>query len=726
MAIVVPKIIQKYITVFPDIGSYNEAYSEFEEVNWSAVKDSISPEETAKDYYPSVRTTNRDNERKMVYYTNDNILKTFFLEILWGYSGWEWKDYELVISEDPDTGEREVELLKGGNLYKIKSIETVISIPDGRRLQHINDFLNSQTEVTTVESFDTDNLKAINRAFKRLEWKSGKDASDRKIPLLIKVYNFPNVVEADGLFENTTISVENNMPVTMPKVTSLDKLLSGGEYIDGFAIKCNALTTLTHCFDKCLFRQSEINLNDIFKEDTIKKVSNMKGFLQHAYFLGKGPDGTSNIVTVNYDLSSTECESIDLSYFAAMLYGDFYARGIIDRTIDFNLTFGCDVDLSYAFAAIMTNTYSASGDIPASNVHKDSPKKITLNFNNSENYIRNLDYAFTLNSFLYGNGIPVQRLINDNCSDNRIYQKCRFDIPVTYDFSPNHIINESTNQFSGSTLNSTYSFQNVDALKSPIFYNIKLGENAPTVFSFPIHNDNYTYNEDGSKYRTIRFEYSDFSGFTEQNFYLYPGEYDEPNGRIGGDGHYTAIFRGMKNVDFTRSQKLYIKDINVNIVGSTTDYVAYFLDFFQGCSSMTITPEVYLNANITQANQWMYLRTFMFEGCNNLVEINCDNVNIIVNCYGAGIQGNSFTVTSKQLEFFRFGRVNFSINLASKVLDIPTLETTLLRQDNSNLVNDKRPNLTLMKEVWEALSQNVQTHCIQHYRQIDIKEDSTY
>ena len=128
MAIVVPKIIQKYITVFPDEDSYDEAYPNFEEVNLSDVD---YPEATPDAYRLSRRLSNMYHKNNPPKYMFDNIndtvtegdktyradakheakyrtadfddghiRDTYFLEIVWGYSGWEWKDYERYIPID--------------------------------------------------------------------------------------------------------------------------------------------------------------------------------------------------------------------------------------------------------------------------------------------------------------------------------------------------------------------------------------------------------------------------------------------------------------------------------------------------------------------------------------------------------------------------------------------------------------------------------------------------
>ena len=131
-----PPITHKYITLFDDEGGYNTSYPNFEEVNWSDID---YPEERPEGYRLSRRLSNmyhKDNPPQYKFddindiviegdttieepYTPDNTLfgiiaeaqnkiyhpdsfkiatynslddirKTFFLEIVWGYYGWEW------------------------------------------------------------------------------------------------------------------------------------------------------------------------------------------------------------------------------------------------------------------------------------------------------------------------------------------------------------------------------------------------------------------------------------------------------------------------------------------------------------------------------------------------------------------------------------------------------------------------------------------------------------
>ena len=204
MDIIIPDIEHKYITLFETQQGYDAAAPNFIEVNWSAVKDTEHPEETPVPYQPSIRPTQGyepvdnvdvfpDSSVRMLWYTHDHIYKTFFLEIIWGYYGWEWVDYEYT---DLDT--QETTTLKGGNLYKVKESTEVPSIPDGYRLEHINNFLNSQNKVTHVCWFDTSNIKSMKNAFNK--------NNNNINTLVLDCYNFPNVTDISSAFSLNSIN----------------------------------------------------------------------------------------------------------------------------------------------------------------------------------------------------------------------------------------------------------------------------------------------------------------------------------------------------------------------------------------------------------------------------------------------------------------------------------------------------------------------------------------
>ena len=761
MAIVVPKIIQKYITVFPDEDSYDEAYPNFEEVNLSDVD---YPEATPDAYRLSRRLSNMYHKNNPPKYMFDNIndtvtegdktyhadakheakyraadfddghiRNTYFLEIVWGYSGWEWKDYERIIGTDEETGEDITEVLKGGNLYKIKAIKTVPTIIDGKRLQHINDFLNSQNEVIKVSSFNTDNLIAINRAFKRVIQKNGYDAI---LECTLNLYNFPKVVEADHAFFNNKIIVVENNPINMPLLEEVDYLYSQGAYTNGLKFRMDNLKKMTNMFRSSYFKQSTINFNDILIGNTLKNINDFNGFLFMSSFYQEADEVET---TISLDLTGSNVSQetiINLSKFASLVGTNDHNQntGFTDRKLVINLDFNNLVDLSYGIAGALNadklGPYKLLYDNSTTSgwYRNGAFKNIEFNINNKNNLVRSVKYFGAANT--YNTIVPFTSRLNDNCLDDFIYYNAIFNIPVTYDFSPSTIINYSNGQFRGASLVNGFTFSHIDSLKSLDFRSARFPDN--TIFPYVLNNASYTYNEDGSRHQNFSFANTNLKGFVVQDFYLKFGDRND-NSTVydGNTSHYwydlcNSAFSGMSNVDFTENHKLYIKSVNSTNYNYNKGDMTFDLTLFNGCFAMTETPDIYFTLDATDkvSNAIYFNMASMFTGCNNLVKVNMEHFEIIGTIDGSRLgTAIELVFTSPVLTHLKIGNINKGLRIYSEVLDIPTLAASLRRQTRHNL-----RTLSLKASVIEALrnytadaadygGKTVFEHCIEVYTQ---------
>lgn len=144
-----PVLQHQYIRLYNTEEEYNNDDTRPQEVCYSNIKDNTVIEDDAKEYQYSIRTTNNDNKIKGKYYDTDDIRLDAGLEIIWGYFGWQWVDFEL-----------NGEILKGGNFVQSRLINTVKYIVDSNRLQHINNFLKYVPNVKKIEEFDISNIKS--------------------------------------------------------------------------------------------------------------------------------------------------------------------------------------------------------------------------------------------------------------------------------------------------------------------------------------------------------------------------------------------------------------------------------------------------------------------------------------------------------------------------------------------------------------------------------------
>ena len=719
-----PEIKHKYISLFDTEAEFNAAYPNFEEVNWSDV---AYPQERPDSYRVSRRLSNMYHkntspdykfddindfviEGDVTYYadgayigtfneddyTNGNIRKTFFLEIVWGYSGWEWHNYERVIGTDPETEEPITETLTGGNLYKIKNIQTVPHIIDGHRLQHINDFLFSQYNVTKVEGFNTENLVAANRAFKRgtnddttyPKRNSNQilechlvDAHDEDT-LLNHYFGYEGtldkLVEADMLFYNNKVYVgegtDNTLPINIPNIKNVDKFYSYGVLTDNLKFKMESLEELTDCFKLTIIPRATINLNDIFIGDTLNSIKSFSGFLAGASITGYTESGDDKIATIQLDLTDSSVisnETIDLSHFAEWIgpseYGERKA-GIIQNTIlNILLNFNNKVNLSEGFSNINRN----KGNYPnylSRAIYNNGFEKIHVNFNSKESYITSLKSAFANNTFI--ENIPVQQVPNNACDDTYIYQGCVFNASISYNFLNGSIVSpreQGYGQFNDCTINDSYVFRNIQGLDRVEFCGIKFGENvsaANRTFPYVIQNQSDT------TYRYFDMANSKFVGtLPAQNIYIDSERMRNATDKYSGAGSRLNPFQGCSELTDLSNISLYYSDNDGDFDNMSFD--------FSNCTNLIKTPHVYFKHVGPQ-----YVHAYInFQGLKNLTEVNFENLSFRGISPGYASQDFQDCTSLVYLKIATNTTEGFDANLnvlGCTSLDVDTLKSTLL------------------------------------------------
>lgn len=497
MEINIPTIEQKYITLFETQQGYDDAQPDFIEVNWSAVKDTEHPEEVETEYYPSTRQTHGyepvdgdkvkpDAAHKSLYYTYDHILKTFFLEIIWGYYGWEWVDYEYT---DPDT--QETATLKGGNLYKVKEITEVPSIPDGYRLEHINNFLNSQDKITKINSFDTSNLVSIRHAF-----------SNNSRSIEININNFPKVKNAFAAFSSrNTLKIKDNR-LSFPILKVLDSTFSYCVYNGGFdslIIDAPNIEDTTSMLEGTSIPLDSFSVNSLFNNH-IEKIKNLTKMF---FYTSTKQEGTRIII----DLTNSTLQATEEINMTDIVYGKTSTSAQNKVVLDIRTNHKIILDGAFTL--------------------RNNPELV---LNGNESYVKSIENGFR--GCTFNIAVPTSEPINDSINDSYIYSDARFHVPVVYDFSPNNLFIETFGHFSGATFYDTAPvFRNVDRLLKVDFSGVT-GQNVDLAIDFLIYNPNYTYpqgNKAGNvnyingnadyKYRSVSFG-SGFKTIIDQEFYV--------------------------------------------------------------------------------------------------------------------------------------------------------------------------------------------------------------
>lgn len=783
----------KYITLYDTEGEFVQASKDFEEVNWSDV--AYPPErpdsyrlsrrlsymykkDTPPDYkFSGVNdgvtedkkvlkkidgewkvvteqvTTYPDAHKLATYrlldYSTNCIRKTFFLEIVWGYSGWEWNNYEMVTGIDPETEEAITETLTGGNMYKIKDIQTVKHIIDGDRLEHINDFLNSQYNVNTIEGFDTSNLKAANRAFKRgtsMDTSYPKhyvsdiptlylqDAYDENNNLLNHYFGYgdtlANLVEADELFRNNKLYVLNNNPIIhLPNIKHIDMMYAQSVYTPGLQFKMENLEEFTNGFALTVFNEPIVNVNDILIDNTLSKVKDFNHMFYGASFQGYTEQSPLNIAKVQMDLTGSEVpntEVINLDYlcaYAGPKECTYSGRTILDNSmLVVSLYLDHDVSLKWAFRNILADKissvpapYAYSGTGNPAQFWNRGFQLIDVRLNGGEQYVRSLLSAFINNTF--SDNVPIQQVPNSDCDDTTIYYGCTFNTPVYYDFFNGNLTKrDSYGQFNNCTFNSSHQFSNIEVLDRVEFKNITIGENGDSNFNYYVQDQH----QSNPVYRYFDMEGSKFTSITPQDIYIDTLRYMGVKNNKLNPFYNCSAFTDLSGIG------LYYTSINDKVEVEVAK--AQYSNFdFTGCKAMTNTPYIH----------YRYLRTGYlysnnsFNGLTNLVEVNleyyayrglysgstttfkdCTNLRYLKIGYGYGDPTEADANDPTDIRGFA-GTLDIR---GCRSLDIPTLELTL---------NVHYGDLRIMRSTWDQLASAIQTLCNSRGT-VTVVEDSSY
>ena len=795
MAIEKPTITHKYITLFNTEAEYTEAYPEFSEANWSDVgypentpdtyrisrrlsnmyhkntppdykfdgvgeedkvveqKEQIKKDDAGNwhivyediDIYPDARKT---ANFRLSDYTDECIRKTFFLEVVWGYSGWEWVDYRRILEDETE------ETLTGGNMYEIENIVTVPHIIDGDRLYHINDFLNSQDNVTTVLGFNTENLVAANRAFKRRTETLGAsnsfltltlaDSYDEKGVLLDRFFGYgdtlANLEEADELFKNTKVVIDPESTVdvseryiNMPKIKSIDKLMNCGVYT-GIKFKMESLEELTGAFALTTFTDRVIDVNSIFLGDTLKQVKDLNHLFYAAYFNAQvsGEEGDEELKTVvNLDLTDSEVSEedvIDLSYLFAICGPQNYSYGdnkiIANTTLEINLDFNHDVNLDYAFCNINMGGHStptfASVDKSYTTrgyIWNGGFQKIHLNLNGNEEYIRSLKWACAgLRSDYpcrYIETPPITQVPNNNCDDTKLYGNCVFNADVTYDFLNGEIETPraSYGQFNGCTFNTGCHFLNLPGLDRVELAGISFGENVPAedrILPVVQNQNNHTY-----RYFDIRG--SQFTGLMTQNIYIDALRFTKERTKAGGSSTRINPFYGCSQLTDVSNVHIYYPDLD-DVADTSIVRDTQFELNFTGCTNMTRTPYIHFN---------YYRKAYSYfivnlSGLRNLTEVNFENFTL--RC-GSTATTHSYKdcVNLRYLKIATNTETGFDASIfdirGCISLDIETLQATLQKFGHGIIA--------MLESTWNSLNRDTQLYCLAH-AEVRVTDDNEY
>lgn len=678
-----PKYEHKYLSVFDNNEDYEEQTAVIHECNWSAIRDPNQTEEDENDYYPSVRPTNEDNKYVMKWYSSDELKKKFALEITWGYYGFEWVDYEY-----------NGEILKGGNLYTIKEITKVPTIADGYRLQHINNFLNTQTKVTEIERFDTSNIISAAKSFY-------KGYVDNTTPIAIHINNWPSLENATEMFYGVDSIIYDENIINMPNVKIIDGMFAAQQYRNSinYYIKYFKNDNIKYKLGNSVISANNLfagNILKVYERNTINvldeyfKDYNFINCLDFSYLL------SGSLLQVSRD-SVDECNIIiDLKD------GEFNENKVI--SLDSAL-YRLDIKNRNLLPIIIID-FIYNNNI----IIKDLMMSSDLSFINDGDLIRfsdinkikdctNAFYGITFNYF-----IPIDRII-PNCIMTKVYNIARINFAGEFDYAPNDeyytkddIIGQDI--FYSATINKDFIFKNVDRLYHCFFNDIEFSE--PIVFNYDLINNNISY--DSPRY--VTFANSNIAGIKDQELSI---TYKVGNYSDKKDPLFLTtckMFEGCAYIDFTNSNFT----LNLDIA---TSYGGFFeLTMFKGCSSMKTTP--ILKGKL----QDDYAIKDIFKDCTSLEEIRGEELELYEDStnmdYGINLS------TSPNLKYIRLKGIGKCLNLQNcTMLDKDVLYNTFM--NNTKILNE----IKLMKNVFDQYTEEEKNTLLNKISIINVVENES-
>ena len=663
-----PKYEHKYLSVFDNNEDYEEQTTVIEECNWSAIRDPNQTDVDKKDYYPSVRPTNEDNKYVMNWYSSDELKKKFALEITWGYYGFEWVDYEY-----------NGEILKGGNLYIIKEITKVPTVADGYRLQHINNFLNTQSKVTEIEWFDTSNIVSAVHAFSAVN------------KLLLNISEWKKLEDATNMFNNVNelSYAENITTVDLPKVKIIDYMFSAKRYtqsvsyyekIFNSSVKykiTNAITSAAHLFEGNIIKLIDkpvINLfEEYFTNIDFSNCLNFEDLLSYAKF------------STTYPMPIEEA-TININFYD----GDFDENKIINlNRLLYGLHYNNNANIPQITINIINNNYISIREFcAAANIFKKKNDKIIFS---DINKIKDCYHAFSTITFNYD--IPIKHVIY-GCNMEGIYYQATINVATEFDFSPNNIFYTYNDfickdAFLYAKINKDFIFKNVDKLYHCYFDNITFSE--PIFFDYDLVSEDNIYD----KPRHITFKNTNITGIKDQELII---KYD-PNNSSKWNSSTGYLFNNCKYIDFSNSNVI----LNISCTNNNQ-----YIRFFNNCSSMIKTPI------LKGTMQLDYYAQDMFTGCISLEEI--DGEDLKISRFSNYVLNLS---TCVNLKYIRLKEMYCGLNLQNCTkLDSAVLYNTLSKNTHDS-------DLTIMKNVYDQFSDEQKTILIGLFPSINIVENET-
>lgn len=744
MAITFPILKHKWIKLY---NSSEEQQQDYEAGNYTEccywiIKDPNANESNELTYQYSIRTTNNDNEKLGHYYSVEETDNWSGLEIIWGYFGWEFIDYEY-----------EGEQLLGGNFFEKITTSEVRSITDGDRLQHINNFLGSQNSITVINTFDNSNIiSAMNL--------NGYRPTDTNRQLTCHINDWENVKNAQGMFQNTQVTFDNNI-LNLPKATDCSYIfnsVSGNTITFNWSFPLaenlsyafynvqgdisplnnnlfiqNNVTNVDYCFGSDNLSQINVNITEL------PAVTTAKGIFRGRIINNNNNNNIQFLLCKYLDYALQDCDLSQISSLNFTSNNLTSAKGLLQGAIINNPS-----DTIYNSLQHLTNynLVSCFDEYLSEMNYDESNNKIKFDISNqtgSRDTVTLVDFCSNSNIQLqfvgndkcnYDNfctGGTIQMLPNSVLTGGKSYKNCFNGTTITGTLLPINDFNNSVeyeNVYEGCTFNGTFDLNlgnniiNIEnVLKDcviPTNFNftnltnnafVRLNFSYPEVqdiFNFDINNssNDYGYGEDYLGYQKFVIDPQfNCKGLKSQTINAYFENLEENPDHPGN----------AADIDYYLIDNDYVTDLS-NVTINCEFYIKYGQGYGSTVLSMIITSDSMTHTPIINYNTKHKKYSLKILNCPNLIELNCSN------CFSNDYRDQIY-LDQNNLIYFRLGNYRGQVYLTSEILDIPTLEQSILANTLGYY------NFSIKRSIYNQISQSTLEVLLDRATQISIIEN---
>ena len=371
-----PVLQHQYIRLYNTEEEYNNDKTRPQEICYSDIKDNNVTEDDAKEYQYSIRTTNNDNLIKGKYYDTDDIRLDAGLEIIWGYFGWQWTDFEL-----------NGEILKGGNFVQSRVMNTVKYIVDSNRLQHINDFLKYVPNVKKIEEFDISTIKSASYLC---------NITDRTMAFTVPafLFNLNNIINTnDTLFyfnssnnniicEAETLQLHNIVVLNYPIFNAGNSNIKGITKIE-FGKLTNWINEINYVLLPCAKNIIDKQLTSGIEKAIVNNTDIISG-IENVVFNYNNDDDV-----IKYPIYANSITNIKpINFIDNKWNGYFYFQtgtGDCELNIDLSVPLHTYIYFLYCYTNIIGNIYIAVKNITPENKSHIKSQKFYLIYKSDNN-----------------------------------------------------------------------------------------------------------------------------------------------------------------------------------------------------------------------------------------------------------------------------------------------------------------------------------------------------